>query len=492
MNELYPESFDNVAVRMRGDQCAVFSVAPPLEVACWGDVRALGTQLGLPQLSEPALSDRGAQGAFLKALADGDRNCGVFRPARIGFPSWSGEIMKREAFRQRHRLAIFLGDCSREVTFRALEIVTGQIRRGGTIDVEWKQWDALADWRLRERRVNEICAYLWQTRQYRGSLTLFSELQHFNSALWEFVYDRPRVRLAWVAAEFVSCRSTKDVQDVCQKSLAFKNLVTISNIGVWPHLVLPVSDANAKVLPELVLTLLEATRGGSIDLVPAPLAALEMEAVCLAVKTYLDALVNVYRDPLIPLRLVSPLSWVASRLNARSPLVTSPADAGTEVAVLPNGDLYASEAAVGMQGWRLGNVLQDGEEMRWERLDIMPEAFSNALKPERCRNCDWRYRCGGVDAAVLLLEKRRASSLTSPAEYKQTPPGESRAPAATGMHDTPLNGGSTLTELYCEPRKKLFEEMLWGSLEAATVRQRRHTRERIELRADGIEFATVN
>ena len=47
--------------------------------------------------------------------------------------------------------------------------------------------------------------------------------------------------------------------------------------------------------------------------------------------------------------------------------------------------MYAGEVGVGIERWRLGNVLNDVENLRWERLDVMAEAFSNAMQPERCR-----------------------------------------------------------------------------------------------------------
>jgi hypothetical protein len=44
---------------------------------------------------------------------------------------------------------------------------------------------------------------------------------------------------------------------------------------------------------------------------------------------------------------------------------------------------------------------------------------------------------------------------------------------------------------YCAPRKRLFEEILWGSVKAAHDGQPRPGRERIELREDGLDFAAV-
>ena len=51
---------------------------------------------------------------------------------------------------------------------------------------------------------------------------------------------------------------------------------------------------------------------------------------------------------------------------------------------------------------------------------------------------------------------------------------------------------ATLFDLYCAPRKRLFEEILWDSTEAAAKGQNRPGRERIELREDGLDFTPVN
>jgi len=180
--------------------------------------------------------------------------------------------------------------------------------------------------------------------------------------------------------------------------------------------------------------------------------------------------------------LVAPLSWVAARVDSTQPLVSSPAAVGAELAVLPNGDLHAAEAAVDLERWRLGNVLQGAKDIRWERLDVMPEVFSNATMPAKCLGCDWRYRCGGVDASLLLLEEAAG----------QGPAGNSAggAPAAlvegTGRMPVPR------LDLYCAPRKQLFEGISWDSTEAAATGQAGAGRERIELREDGLEFTPVH
>lgn len=183
----------------------------------------------------------------------------------------------------------------------------------------------------------------------------------------------------------------------------------------------------------------------------------------------------------MPLKLVSPLSWVSARVDSPLPLLGSPASAGAEVAVLPNGELYAGESAVGLERWRLGNATENPKDIRWERLDFVAEAFSNATMPEKCKRCDWRYRCGGVDASALLLPEARRQQSGNGARGLSA-----RQDEAADQEPTPL------FELCCAPRKRLFEEMIWDSAEAAAMARNRGPRERLELRPDGIDFIPVN
>jgi radical SAM protein with 4Fe4S-binding SPASM domain len=226
-------------------------------------------------------------------------------------------------------------------------------------------------------------------------------------------------------------------------------------------------------LGELVLSLIDVSRGGTIEIVPTPFLfghcgfALGSDRVDCAppkVESYIDSVLKIYCSRRIPLHLVSLLSWVKARFDAEIPLVSSPAEVGAEVAVLPNGDLYAGEFAVGTERWRLGNVLKDGEDLNWERLDAIPEACCRSMKPSECKSCAWRYRCGGLDASVMLLNTH---------------------------HSRPIDEQSRLFQLYCEPRKALFEEALWDSVEATVLGRNRRARESLQLREDGMDFKSA-
>jgi radical SAM protein with 4Fe4S-binding SPASM domain len=391
----------------------------------------------------------------------------MFRPERIAFSAPAAEVRGREQFRSRYRLVKFLGKCSRDVVSGVLEIVGKQLAARSSIEVHFRQWDAASAGQDGLEAIRDICGILRGMGRFGAPLVLFSDLQELHPELWQFVYERPVIRVAWLASELLACAGQNGFEDVCHSSAALKNLREMSEGGLWPHVVLPVSGANVGVLPELVASLLELTRGATIEIVPVSfLPGLKEPGAPPEVTEYVEALLKLYMAPNAPLRLASPLSWVSERMDSEAAMMSSPASAGAEVAVLPDGNLYANEFGVGIDRWHLGNVLTDGENLRWERLDVMPEALIYSKQPERCQQCDWRYRCGGLDASVYL----RAEKLEE------------------------ANGGDglgPLAELYCAPRKRLFEEMLWGSVEASAQGQSTRLRERIELSDAGIGYMPV-
>ena len=459
-----PEDFDNVAFRIRRKRCVVFTVVSPFRTAYWPDVHAIASELRLPEATASALGEPAVQARFLAALCDRGALSRSFHPARVGFKARPGDLRRREAFRQRYRMLTFHGACSREVTLGSLEAVTAHLRMGATVDVQLKEWDVLGDWSLAKERVSDVWHYIHQTRQCRGNVTVFTQLQQeVPSDVWEFLYDRPRVRVVWPALDLRACGDMDEFEAYREKSVPLRNLQSISNAGLWPHVVLPVSTENVRVLCDLVAALIDLTRGGSIEIVPASLMPGVSDTDPPPLGDYIEALLAIYGNPRIPLRLVAPHAWVAARVDSETPLIGSPAAAGAELAVLANGDLYASEWAVGIERWHLGNILQDGRAIRWERLDVLPEVFSNSLQPAQCAQCDSRYRCGGIDASVFFG-------------------GEGRRPPS-------VDGWSLLFELYCASRKALFEELLWGSVEAAAQGQVKGGRERIQMQPDGITFA---
>jgi radical SAM protein with 4Fe4S-binding SPASM domain len=501
MSDASREDFDSALLRVRGKSCVAASVAPPFQAARWADVELLAQELRVAGFVGVSLGERGAQRALLSALADRVAGAGAFRPRRIGFRPLPGDMARLEAYRQARRSVIFLGPCSREVILSALEAATQGLGPGGFVEVNLKRWDILRDWQTGRERVDDIINYLYQSKRCGCALTLFSDLLEVDAGLWEFIYQRPRVRVAWVARDLMECGSMRDFQERRQQSAALGNLERLGEAGVWPHVVLPVCQDNCRAVPDLVLGLIEVTRGASIDLVPAPMldgvkiprhptakadakegasragnasfpparetaAGDGDEAVpAPSVEDYVEALMGICRNPRVPLRLVSPLSWVAARIDAQGTMVSSRAGAGAELAVLPDGDVYAGESVVGVDQWRLGNVLADGADLRWERLDTISEMAAYSLKPAKCASCPWRYRCGGVDASVLLLEERLG------------PKGE--------------QGGAALREFYCEACRSLFEELLWTSMETVARGQSAGGRERVGLREDGVDFMAV-
>ncbi len=474
MNEIEPFSgeaatggpFDNVAVRTRGERCVAASVAPPFQAVYWPEVGEAASRLGLEGLTAASLAAPEARARFLGRLA-GEMG-GAFRPARIGFGSPPWQVRGREAFRQDRLSVIFIGAVRRAAALASLEAACGRARRGGAVDVQFKGWDALADWAAGREAICDVCGYLYETRGRGSNVLVWSELRQIPDGLWQFVYERPRVRVAWRAEELAPCRDGAGFEAIRRGSAALENLEQLGSAGLWPHVVLPVTRRNVKGLPELVQRLLEATRGGSIELAPAGLGPAQEPVgggeTGPSVEEYVEAVGALYRKPEVPLKLVSPLSWVLPRVNSQGAMIGSAASAGAEMAALPEGELYAGEFGVGAERWRLGNVLKEPGGIRWERLDAMAEASSNAMQPEECQRCDWRYRCGGPGASLPLSGGRRG----------------------------PANGQTSRFELYCAPRKRLFDEMVWDWAERAALGHDPGPRERIELREDGINFAPVN
>ncbi|MGA3058642.1 MAG: hypothetical protein ABSE70_11525, partial [Candidatus Limnocylindrales bacterium] len=251
--------FDNVVLRTRENRCAVSSVCAPFRTAYWAELGAMASELGFANLTARSLESPEAQEIFLSHLAG--RLGTAFRPAWVGFRSSPGEIRRRELFRRQYQLVSFLGSCSRDVVMSALELIAGGVRRGGTVDVRFKGWDAAADWTAGRAMVSDACSYLYHSSQHLSNVALFSSLAKFDADLWAFFYERPRVRIAWQAGEFAACRSLEEFNGYARQSVAFKNLQELSALGLWPHVVLPVSAANTPALPELVPALLDETRG---------------------------------------------------------------------------------------------------------------------------------------------------------------------------------------------------------------------------------------
>jgi radical SAM protein with 4Fe4S-binding SPASM domain len=435
-------------------------VAAPFSTVYWSEVEKVVQELGLPHITGESLSQSPSQHVLLSALAEKLPGAEAFRPGTIGFKREAAEIRSREQFRASRCAVTFLGNCSRTVVLVTLNLLTRRLaEQNGAIDVQFKQWDALSDWRQGKERLRDVLNCLGLTEGRGGSLMFFSCLREIPDGFGEFIYDQPRVRLGWMASNLAQCGDMAQFERCLGEDVSLKNLETLANQGIWPHIVLPITPANTPNLSKLVPALAELTRGGTIDLVPAPLLNGGDDAPAPGVEEYVAALLAIYRDSRIPLRMVAPQSWVADRVESQSSMASSLDAAGAAVAVLANGDVYAGEAAVGLKDWHLGNILQEGEALRWERLDAVPEVFSASTKPEQCKACDWRYRCGGVDASVMLRREK-----------------------------SPATGWETLFELYCAPRLALFEEELWDSATDAAERNSPPPRDLIIFHENGISL----
>ena len=459
---LIMETFDNVMVRLIGTRCIVSTVGRPFMTGYWPDIGVVFRELGLKQTSVSSLENRDVQNRFLSALADTVSGVAAFKPATIGFKWSAADLRSRERLRAAHTSATFFGNCSGKVITAALSALARQLGdKNSVIDVQFKQWDPFADWQIGKERLNDVFNSFNSTEQRLGSVLLFSNFQETPGQLWEYIFDRPQVRIGWIANELAACSDLAQLERCRRENPALKNLEAVANTGLWPHIILPATRANTKILPSLVTALAEITRCGTIEIIPARLMPEGGADPLFSVEEYVTALLAIYKDDRIPLRMVAPQLWIAERIDRDDPLPSSLQSAGASIAVMANGDMYPGEASVGLDAWRIGNILEEGDVLRWERLDAIPEVFSSSIVPSQCRSCEWRYRCGGVDCSISLLNQRQSGQ---PADWE------------------------SLFQLYCAPRKVLFEEAIWDSVANSVQAGKARPRELIECHQTGVDL----
>jgi radical SAM protein with 4Fe4S-binding SPASM domain len=439
---------------------------PPFKIAYWPVAKAIFGEAAVPDAEPAAMNDDAELSArFLLGLSERVPNASVFKPALLPFKCRPEDIDSHEQFR-RHMLQLtYRGECSRSIILGALEMVAQRLEPNARINVLFKGWDPLTCWPESEQTLSDVLSHLGYVRGHICSAIAYSKLEAIPPRVLEYLYDRPRLRLGWVGDCLSRCESMPQLRKMCRDSHSIKNLEKLAELGAWPHVLLPASRKNIRILPDIVSTLVELTRGGTIHVVPVTANPEWSGEAPPAVDDYVRALMAVYREPHIPSNRVAPQSWVAARIDSETPLVSCPEAAGASVAVEPTGDLYAGDLEPKRDRWRLGNVLEQGAELRWELLDVMAEAFTNSIKPNRCHDCDWRYRCGGAGGIVARLQSNGGEA---------------------------LNGFANASfEFYCASRKALFEEMLWDSVLEGTRDRLPRPRESLEISKTGVKFVAA-
>ena len=106
----------------------------------------------------------------------------------------------------------------------------------------------LADWERGGKRLRDRCNYLGHTARRRATVTVFSEFRALTEDLWKLVYDCPNVRLAWQADALAALDDMARFRDYWERSLSARNLQALVETGLWPHIVLPVTEANTGIL----------------------------------------------------------------------------------------------------------------------------------------------------------------------------------------------------------------------------------------------------
>ena len=449
--------FDNVLIRIRGQECLATSVLPGSAMAHWPNFPQLLAELGMGDLSLESFSERSQQRLFLARLVARFPQSEELKPDVIGYKLRAKDIILRQQFQENHVSIIFLRRCSAQLVLETLEALVGRLNPFAHVDVWLCEWDALCRWERERQLLEDILNYVQVRAGANCTITAFSHFLVIPPDLGDFVLKHPSVRFFCDAREISQTNNMGDFDRLCNESATMCNLRDLVNQGIWPTLNVPVSLTNVGILPSQVLALADATRGGRIRLIPATSSSAHVPP---SIDDYTSALLGIYRDERIPLRNVTPQSWVAARIDADVSLVTSPESAGAAVTVLPNREIYAGEHAVGNQSWRLGKI--GNQPLQWERLDAMAEAGITRARTPECQTCDWRFRCGGLDSSVWLVQGAQKGDSS--------------------------NDCQTTFDLYCKPRKALFEEAIWDSVKHSSNLGGAKSRELLDLAEDKVSF----
>lgn len=457
--------FDNVFIRVRGRACVAASVNPPFVTAYWPVLENAIHELGLSGLTDGLLSDARDQSLFLTEISRQSAEAARFKPERVGWAEPPEAIRCREDFRDRYFHVTLNGQCSRVVTLSVLEVLMGRLKAPAHIDVSLKGWDPLCDWNSGREGLDDILQCLG-INGYDCALKCFSQFKNIPPKFSDYIYERPQIQMVWLAEGVENCTTLAEFQTYRQIMEPLQKLRELVGTGLWPCLLVPVSLHNVAILPEIVLALCEDTRGGVIRLVTTDSLSDSMQTPLPLINEYVAALVSIYNDSRIPLRHVSPQSWVAARMEADVPLVSSPEAAGACLTVFPNGDLFAGECSRPLPDWRLGNILEGVGALKWERIDSMAELWLGRGKAPRCYECVWRYRCGGLDPSLYV--------------------------GSDTMDVAPTMDSEARVAFYCHPRRALFEEALWGVVAKSIGGHSIEGKEIVELDEQRVRFVSCN
>jgi hypothetical protein len=114
-----------------------------------------------------------------------------------------------------------------------LEVATHGLSPKSSVEVQFKDSDLLADWRLGADQVREVYSFLFQAKHFRVNVLIYTELQEFDGSLADFIYEHPPTRVVWLARELAECANAAELGRFSETGSAFTNLRKASNRGIW-------------------------------------------------------------------------------------------------------------------------------------------------------------------------------------------------------------------------------------------------------------------
>jgi len=287
----------------------------------------------------------------------------------------------------------------REVAFRSVERCLEEVAEGGLLEVLFFGGEPLLNWPLAKEVILHCEKLLGE--EHKGKRRLY----HFTSNL-SFL---PNDLIEWARKYDISflcdidgppeihnrCRpfrngggtheaTTRTIQQMCRAGLKIDLRATITSVnqdhlpetaqhhkdlGGYSSGFVPVVPVNSdeSILPEELLPSPEKVIGGMTD---------------------------VYRSKVWKTGELVPFNQYASRFRPGCPTVVGcGAACGIVPAVCANGDVYPCIYLVGIRRFHLGNIMNADYPKRELLERLYDELHVDHL--EDCRQCSWRYICGG-------------------------------------------------------------------------------------------------
>jgi uncharacterized protein len=288
---------------------------------------------------------------------------------------------------------------SREVAFRSVERFLDEVRDGGRLEVIFFGGEPLLNWTLAKEVISHCESRLkndprGRTRQYHFTTNL--SIVPADLIEWARKYDisflcdldgPPEIHNA--------CRPFKDGGG-SYDSVA-RNIRLLSAAGLKVDLRATVTALNQDHLPETTQHH-KAAGGNSSAFVPVmPVNSDESilpERLLPSLDRVIPGMTKVLRSRLWKLEEVFPFNQYVSRFRPGARTVVGCGAAyGNVPVVAANGDVYPCIYLVGLPRFHMGNIM-DSSYPKKDPLEGMYDAL-HVDHREDCKQCAWRYICGG-------------------------------------------------------------------------------------------------